>query len=93
MFSSVISVGFDNHLRNSTLFKMSLFSQVRMIPLGLAATKKHHAVVNALVKKMNEDKNFTPSIYCRIREAYHMKDIRQHKQSKKEEIDSQSEIR
>ena len=72
---------------------MSLFSQVRMIPLGLAATKKHHAVVNALVKKLNEDKKFTPSIYCRIRETYHMKDIRQHKQSKKEEIDSQSEIR
>ena len=42
---------------------------------------------------MNEDKKFTPSIYCRIRETYHMKDIRQYKQSKKEEIDSQSEIR
>ena len=31
-----------------------------MVPLGLAATKKHHAVVNALVKKLNEDKKFSP---------------------------------
>lgn len=30
-----------------------------MVALGVAATKKHHAVVNILVRKLVEDKKFS----------------------------------
>lgn len=45
-------------LENGADFELE--GELRMVPLGLAATKKHHAVVNCLVKKLVEDKKFSP---------------------------------
>jgi len=38
---------------------LEMEGELKMVPLGLAATKKHHAVVNLLVKRLVEEKKFS----------------------------------